>query len=147
MGIDEAVNNFTVTVAAPPQVVHEVLVDVERWHLWNPFVKSARLVTGAVLLGAEGIMEKSTFPGEFPFTVVIRESGFGIREVVPICGTDVAVVLERVVTPVDGGSLVEFSAHVLDGVDRAAIELNPLPFMVAELPEVLAGLAAHVEAR
>jgi hypothetical protein len=90
-------------VAAPPEAVWQVLVDVGRWPQWGPSVRSAELHDATELAaGVRGTVETAVGV-RLPFTITGFEAGrrWGWTVAgVPATGHEV--------TPVAGGSRVRF---------------------------------------
>lgn len=62
-------------IAAPPEAVWALLVNVDAWPVWGPTISGAKLSTpGGLTLGATGIVS-TVFGVALPFTVTDFEPG------------------------------------------------------------------------
>lgn len=118
-------------IAAPPEVVWDLLVDVGRWAAWGPSVRDVRLDTPRIALGSRGMVE--TVAGvRLPFEITELEEGRAWSwKVGGVSATDHTVEpLERGRTRVTFGvpwlatPYLGICALALRRIDRLAVEEN-----------------------
>lgn len=96
-------------VAATPDVVHGLLVDVEAWQLWSPHILHTDPSTGTVLPGWRGRV-RPWFGPATTMHVTDVEPGAGMRWQTRALGHELRYVQQ--VSPDGGGSRVTFEATV-----------------------------------
>ncbi|MDC8760515.1 SRPBCC family protein [Janthinobacterium fluminis] len=97
MHIEESIH-----IAVPSAVVDQIWSEVDRWHLWDPDTKQARL-NGPFAVGTNGRIVPSKGVG-IPMTVTERSAGrsFTVEGYIPLF----RIHFEHTVSTVDGGSTV-----------------------------------------
>lgn len=70
------VRSLTVSrlVAAPPDVVWDLLVTVDRWPAWGPSVRAVELGTPRIALGSRGVVT-TVVGARLPFEVTVFDGG------------------------------------------------------------------------
>jgi hypothetical protein len=97
MSIEERIQ-----IAVPPEVIDRIWSEVDRWHVWDPDTKRARL-NGPFAVGARGRIVPSKGVG-VPMLVTERSAGrsFTVEAYIPLFRMH----FEHRVSPVAGGSQV-----------------------------------------
>jgi hypothetical protein len=97
MHIEERVH-----IAVPPMVVDQIWSEVDRWHLWDPDTKQAKL-NGPFAVGTKGRITPSKGMG-VPMIITERTDGlsFTVEGYIPLFRMH----FEHTVAPVNGGSEV-----------------------------------------
>lgn len=92
----------TIHVAVPPVVIDQIWSEVDRWHLWDPDTKQARL-NGPFAVGTHGRIVPSKGMG-IPMLVTERSAGrsFTVEGYIPLF----RIHFEHTVFAADGGSEV-----------------------------------------
>ena len=98
-------------VNAPPERVHDLLVDVEAWALWSPHIASVTPSSGRVQTGWRGLVRAWFSP--LPTEMVVDRATAGRGIAWHSRGLGHTLRYENEVTPWGaGGSRVRFSARV-----------------------------------
>ena len=133
-----------IDVAAPPERVWEVLVDVERWPEWTESVSSVRLLDDAPLaLGSRVEISQPRIPtGTYTVTALDPGRAFSWEQRQP--GSTVTAHHECVPLP-DGGTRVELSV-VMSGAFGGVVGRLYRKLTERYLALETAGLKARAEA-
>lgn len=104
---------ITVDIDAPPDVVWNVMIDVEHWHEWTPSItRIERLQAGPLAVGSRALVRQPKLrPAVWTVTQLVPGSNFIWESRTP----GVRVTGDHIVKPHDGGSQVTLSVR-LEGV-------------------------------
>ena len=74
-----------IDIAAPPERVWAVMVDVEKWPKWTPSIRSVkRLVSGPLIVSSRVLIHQPKFPpAQWTVTEVVAGSRFTWRSGLP----------------------------------------------------------------
>jgi hypothetical protein len=137
MNIEERIH-----IAVPPTVIDHIWSEVDRWHLWDPDTKQARL-NGPFAVGTKGRISPSKGMG-VPMAVTERTEGrsFTVEGYIPLFRMH----FEHTVSPVAGGSEV---AHRVWFTGALAFLFGPgVAKQLREgLPRTMQSLKAYAEQR
>ncbi|MEG0051956.1 MAG: SRPBCC family protein [Comamonas sp.] len=129
-------------IAVPPTVIDHIWSEVDRWHLWDPDTKQARL-HGPFAVGTRGRITPSKGMG-VPMAVTERTEGrsFTVEGYIPLFRMH----FEHTVAPVAGGSEV---AHRVWFTGALAFLFGPgVAKQVREgLPRTMRSLKTYAEQR
>jgi hypothetical protein len=129
-------------IAVPVMVVDRIWSEVDRWHLWDPDTKQARL-NGAFAVGTKGRIIPRKGMG-VPMVVTERSEGrsFTVEGYIPLFRMH----FEHTVSAVDGGSEVTHSVWF-----SGALAFLFGPRVAAQiregLPQTMQSLKAYAEQR
>lgn len=137
MNIEERIH-----IGVPPTVIDHIWSEVDRWHLWDPDTKQARL-NGPFAVGTRGRISPHKGMG-VPMAVTERTEGrsFTVEGYIPLFRMH----FEHTVSPVAGGSEV---AHRVWFTGALAFLFGPgVAKQVREgLPRTMQSLKAYAEQR
>ncbi len=129
-------------IAVPPMVIDEIWSEVDRWHLWDPDTKQARL-DGPFAEGTKGRIVPSKGMG-VAMVVTERSQGrsFTVEGYIPLFRMH----FEHTVAPVDGGS--EVVHHVrFSGALTFLFGPGVVKQLQNGLPRTMLSLKAYAEKR
>lgn len=132
----------SIHIAVAPTVIDQIWSEVDRWHLWDPDTKQARL-NGPFAAGTRGRIVPSKGMG-IPMQVTERSAGrsFTVEGYIPLF----RIHFEHTVTAVDGGSEV---VHGVWFTGALAFLFGPgVAKQVRQgLPKTMRSLKAYAEKR
>lgn len=129
-------------IAAPPEVVHDLLVSVEAWPIWSPHVACVHPPTGRVEEGWRGSVRAWFAPAPTAMIVTRVEQDAGMEWETPWLGHRLRY--RQRIEPSPTGARVRFEARV-EGPFGGAIAALARPLSAYGQRRRLARLAALAE--
>ena len=108
-------------IAAPPDLVHSLLVDVEAWRLWSPHIASVEHASGSVTVGWRGQVRPWFSPVPTTMHVTWVEPGHGMDW--ESDGLGHVLRYRHRIFAAAGGARVRFEAQVAGPFGNAATRL------------------------